>query len=156
MKRDFLDLVIDNAELLYPVAEQIAKYVLSFDDLTRVEQKRIATKLLRPLKSKRNPPPPYYATWILHIFASESAWNHATDIVALYSESTSEVIKRHAVLVVHSSGNRSEAVAIKDDYVGASPLLRLAILFASRNLGADERKHWKFANGVSGGIEKLI
>lgn len=156
MKRDFLDLVIDNAELLYPVAEQIAKYVLSFDDLTRVEQKRIATKLLRPLKSKRNPPPPYYATWILHIFASESAWNHARDIVALYSESTSEVIKRHAALAVHSSGNRSEAVAIKDNYVGASPLLRLAILFASRNLGADERKHWKFANGVSGGIEKLI
>lgn len=156
LKREVLDLVIDNAELLYPVAEQIAKYVLSFTDLTRAEQKHIATKLLRPLKSKRNPPPPYYAMWILHIFASASVWNHAKDIVALYSSSTSEVIKRHAALAIHSSGNRSEAVAIKDDYVGASPLLRLAILFASRKLGVDERKHWKLANGVSGGVEKLV
>lgn len=156
LKREVLDLVIDNAELLYPVAEQIAKYVLSFTDLTRAQQKHIATKLLRPLKSKRNPPPPYYAMWILHIFASAPAWNHAKDIVALYSSSTSEVIKRHAALAIHSSGNRSEAVSIKDDYVGASPLLRLAILFASRKLGVDERKHWKLANGVSGGIEKLV
>ncbi|CAG0958387.1 hypothetical protein ANAEL_00476 [Anaerolineales bacterium] len=156
LKREVLDLIIDNAELLYPVAEQIAKYVLSFTDLTRSEQKRIAAKLLRPLKSKRNPPPPYYAMWILHIFASSSDWNHAKDIVALYSASTSEVIKRHAALAIHSSGNRSEAVAIKDEYVGASPLLRLAILFASRKLGGDERKHWKLANGISGGIEKLV
>ncbi len=156
LKREVLDLVIENAELLYPVAEQIAKYVLSFDDLTHAEQKRIATKLLRPLKSKRNPPPPYYAMWILHIFASAPAWNHARDIVSLYSESTSEVIKRHAALAMHASGNRSEAVAIKDDYVGASPLLRLGILFASRKLGIDERKHWKLANGISGAIEKLI
>lgn len=156
LKREVLDLVIENAELLYPVAEQIAKYVLSFGDLTRAEQKLIAAKLLRPLKSKRNPPPPYYAMWILHIFASASTWNHARDIVSLYSESTSEVIKRHAALAVHTSGNRSEAIAIKDDYVGASPLLKLAILFASRKLGIDERKHWKLANGVSGGIEKLV
>lgn len=156
LKREVLDLIIDNAELLYPVAEHIAKYVLSFTDLTRTEQKRIAAKLLRPLKSKRNPPPPYYAMWILHIFSSSSDWNHAKDIVALYSSSTSEVIKRHAALAIHSSGNRSEAIAIKDEYVGASPLLRLAILFASRKLGVDERKHWKLANGINGGIEKLI
>ncbi|MDP1831347.1 MAG: RNA-directed DNA polymerase [Geothrix sp.] len=156
LKREVLDLVIENAELLYPLAEQMAKYVLSFEDLTRAEQRRVSTKLLSPLKSKRNPPPPYYAMWILHIFASGSVWNHAGDIVSLYSESTSEVVKRHAALALHSSGNRSEAVAIKDDYVGASPLLRLAILFASRKLGVDERKHWKLANGISGAIEKLI
>lgn len=156
LKREVLDLVIDNAELLYPVAEQIAKYVLSFTDLTLVEQKRFAAKLLRPLRSKRNPPPPYYAMWVLHIFASAPGWKHAGQIVGLYSGSTSEVIKRHAALAIHTSGNRSKAVAIKDDYVGASPLLRLGILVASRKLGVDERKHWKLANGVSGGIEKLV
>ncbi len=156
LKREVLDLVIDNAELLYPVAEQIAKYVLSFDDLTRAEQKRIAVKLLKPLKSRRRPPPPYYAMWVLHIFARAPEWNHARDIVTLYAESTSEVVKRHAALAVHSSGNRSEVLAIKDDYSAVSPLLKLAILFASRKLGNDERKHWKFANGVTGSIEKLI
>lgn len=156
LKRDVLELVIDNAELLYPVAEQIAKYVLSFDDFTSADRKRIATKLLRPIKSQRNSPPPYYAMWILHVFASSSAWNHASDILAVYNRATSEVIKRHAAFVIHSSGNRAQAVAIKDEFGGASPLLKLAILFASRKLGHDERKHWRLANGVSGAIEKLI
>lgn len=156
LKREVLDLVIDNAELLYPVAEQIAKYVLSFHDLTSTERRTIATKLLRPLKSKRNPPPPYYAMWILHVFASSTSWNHAKDILALYLGSNSEVVKRHAALALHSTANRAEAVAIKDDYTGASPLLRLALLFASKKLGQDERKHWKLSNGVNGGIEKLI
>jgi hypothetical protein len=32
----------------------------------------------------------------------------------------------------------------------------MAILFLSRKLGQDERKHWKLSNGVSGGVEKLI
>lgn len=156
LKREVLDLVIENAELLYPVAEQIAKYVLSFDGLTAAEQRRIASKLLKPLKSKRNPPPTYYAMWILHIFSTSARWNHVKDIVALYRESNSEIVKRHAALAIHASGNRAEALAIKDDYVAASPMLRHAILFASRKLGNDERKHWKLANGVSGAIEKLI
>lgn len=156
LKREVLHLVIDNAELLYPVAEHIATFVLSFDDLTKSEQKKIATKLLKPLKSKRNPPPPYYAMWVLHIFASSASWNHAQDIVKLYSDSTSEAIKRFAALAIHSSGTRAQALAVKDGYVAASPLLKLAILFASRKLGNDERKHWRLSQGVSGAIEKLL
>lgn len=94
--------------------------------------------------------------WVLHIFASAPAWNHAQDIVKLYSQSTSEVIKRFASLAIHSSGSRAQALAVKDEYIAASPLLKLAILFASRKLGNDERKHWRLAQGVSGSIEKLI
>jgi hypothetical protein len=66
------------------------------------------------------------------------------------------VNKRYAAFVIHSSGNCSEALQRKDDYVSVSPLLKLAILFASRKLGKDERSHWKLSNKVSGGIEKLI
>ncbi len=80
LKREVLDLVIDKAELLYPVAEQIAKYVLSFNDLTVLDRKRISAKLLKLLKS-RHPPPPFYAMWILHIFASTSDWNNAREIL---------------------------------------------------------------------------
>lgn len=156
LKREVLELVIENAELLYPVAEHIAGYILSFDDLTSAEQKRIAKKLLKPLKRRKTPPPPYYAMWILHIFASSKDWNHAQDIVRLYSEATSEVVKRFAALAIHSSGSRAQALAVKDEYTAASPLSRLAILFASQKLGADERKHWRLAQGVSGFIEKLV
>lgn len=156
LKRQVLDLVIDSAALLYPVAEHIARYVLSFDDLTASERRRIARKLLKPLKSKRNPPPPYYAMWVLHVFASSSSWNHSQDLIALYREAKSEVVKRYAALAIHTSGSRAEALAVKDDYMAASPLLKLALLFASRKLGVDERKHWKLANAVNGAIEKLI
>lgn len=156
LKRSVLNLVIDKAELLYPVAEQIATYVLSFSDLTNAERRQISSKLLKPLRSKTNPPPHYYAMWILHIFASDPAWNHTKELVALYTSSASQVIKRYAALAIQSTGKRAEAVAIKDDYAAASPLLKLAILFASKNLGVDERKHWKLVNSVSGGVEKLI
>lgn len=156
LKRDVLNLVIENAELLYPASEHIAKYVLSFNDLTTPERKKISKNLLKPLQSKRNPPPPYYAMWVLHIFSSSSEWNHAKDISSIYSEAKSEVIKRYAALAVGTSGSRANVVSIKDDYTSASPLLRLAILVASRKLGADERKHWKQANTMYGVIDKLI
>jgi hypothetical protein len=156
LKRQILDLIIDNIELLYPVAEQISHYVLSFDDLTKREKKNIAKKLLKPLKVKKNKPPAFYAMWILSIFSSGAEWGHAKEILPIYLESISEVIKRYAVLAIHVNGNRAEAVAVKDDYSTASPLLKMAILFLSRKLGQDERKHWKLSNGVSGGVEKLI
>src|SRR5690606_13094764 len=126
--QEVLELVIDNAELLYPVAEHIATYVLSFDDLTKAERKSIAKKLLRPLQSKRRPPPPYYAMWILHIFASSPDWNHANEIMKLFNDSGSEVIKRSCALVIHRSGTRAQAVAVKDSYGSASHMLRLGIL----------------------------
>ncbi|WP_165971224.1 RNA-directed DNA polymerase [Luteimonas terrae] len=156
LKREVLELVIDNAELLYPVAEHIATYVLSFDDLTSAERRRIAKKLLKPLQSKRRPPPPYYAMWILHIFSSSPDWNHANEIMKLFNDNTSEVIKRSCALVIHKSGTRAQAVAIKDSYVSASHMLRLGILCATHKLGADERRHWKLVAGVSGVVEKLV
>lgn len=156
LKREVLELVIDNAELLYPVAEHIATYVLSFNDLTAAERKKIAKRLLKPLQSRRRPPPPYYAMWILHIFASTEDWNHASEIMKLFTDSSSEVIKRACALVIHRSGTRAQAVAIKETYATASPLLRLGILYATRKLGGDERRHWKIVQCVSGVLEKLI
>lgn len=156
LKSKILDLVIDNAELLYPAAEFIARYVLAFDDFSFSEKKKIAKKLLKPLKSKRNPPPDYFAMWILHIFSTSQDWNHASDIVELYRRTTSEVVKRYAALAVAVCGSRSEALVVKDDLSAASSLLRLAILSASNKLGKDERKHWKLANQIHGVVEKFV
>ena len=156
LKREVLELVIDNAELLYPVAEHIATYVLSFDDLTKAERKSIAKKLLKPLQSKRRQPPPYYAMWVLHVFASSTDWNHANEAMKLFNDSGSEVIKRACALVIHKSGSRAQAVAVKDCYGSASQMLRLAVLCATHKLGADERRHWKLVQGVNGVVEKLV
>lgn len=156
LKSDILELVLDRADLLYPAAEFIARYILSFDSFSKSKKKKIAKQLLKPLKSKRSQPPDYYAMWILYIFSTSEDWNHAGDIVALYQRSTSEVVKRFAALAIAVGGTRSEALVVKDDLPNASDLLRLAILCASNRLGKDERKHWKLANQVHGAVEKYV
>ena len=156
LKHEVLDLVIENAELLYPLSEQIAKYVVSFTNLSKTEKKKIAKKLLNPLISKRNPPPVYYAMWMLYVFSTSEDWNHVKDIITIYQNSTSDVVKRYAALAIAKGGTRSEALVIKDDLGAASDMLRLAILEASQKLGKDERKHWKLAHQINGIIEKII
>ncbi len=156
LKNEVLELVIDNAELLYPVAEYIAKYVSSFGHLSKSSKKKIARKLLKPIKSKRNPPPTYYAMWILWVFSRSEDWNQLRDIVHLYQSTSSEVLKRYAALAIAKGGSRADALVVKDDFSAASDMLKLAILKASIKLGKDERKHWKLANPVNGIIEKKI
>ncbi|MDH5573758.1 MAG: RNA-directed DNA polymerase, partial [Gammaproteobacteria bacterium] len=120
LKKDVLNLVIDNAELFYPSSEQVAKYIASFSDLPKAEKKKIAKKLLKPLKSKKNPPPTYYAMWVLYIFTTSEDWNQINEIIHLYQNTTSEVIKRYAALAIAKGGGRSEALIIKDEFAGSS------------------------------------
>lgn len=156
LKENILDLVIKNAELLYPAAEFVAKYIISFDDIPKSQKKKISKKLLKPLKSKTNPPPDYYAMWILYIFSTSEDWNQVHDIVELYKNANSEVVKRYAALAIAVCGSRAEALMVKDDLSAVSDLVRLAILSASNKLGNDERKHWKLANQISGVAEKIV
>lgn len=156
IKEQVLDLVIENAELLYPSSENVAKYIVSFNNLPKNEKKKIAKKLLKPLNSKRNPPPDYYAMWMLYIFTTSEDWNQIKDIIQLYQSTSSEVVKRYAALAIAKGGSRAEALIIKSDLSSASPMLKLAILEASNKLGTDERKHWKLANQINGKIEKII
>ena len=156
LKQDVLNIVIDNAELLYPSSEQVAKYIASFTGLPKSEKKKIAKKLLKPLKNIMNPPPTYYAMWVLYIFTTSEDWNQINEIAHLYQNTTSEVIKRYAALAIAKGGSRSEALIIKNDYTASSDLMRLAILLATLKLGTDERKHWKLSVQVKGSIEKIL
>ena len=156
LKSEILELVLDNASLFYPVSEYVAKYVLSFNNLSIADKRRIGRKLLSPIRSRRHPPPPYYIMWILYIFSTSEDWNFVSNIVSLYQQSTSEVIKRYAALAIAGGGTRADALVVKDDVARASSLLRLAILSASNKLGSDERKHWKRANQIGGILERHI
>ena len=156
LKEDILDLILNNADLLYPAAEFISQYVLSLRGLSRTDRRGIAKSLLQPLKRKNNPPPKYYAMWVLHIFSTSTDWGRMNDIAAIYQNSNSEIVKRYAALAIAEGGARATALAVKDDLPNASSLLRLAILCASNKLGNDERKHWKRANQTHGILEKHV
>lgn len=156
LKSDLLDLILDKAELLYPAAEFVASYVLTFDSMPTNRRKMVANKLLKPLRSKTNPPPDYYAMWVLHIFSTSSVWNHASDIRRLYETANSDVVKRYAALAIATCGSRADALAIKDELGSSASMLRLAILSASELLGPDERKHWKLSHQFEGILEKYV
>lgn len=156
LKHKILDLIIENAELLYPASEQIAKYVISFTNLQKAEKKKIAKKLLKPLIAKRNPPPDYYAMWMLYVFSTSEDWNHIKELIKIYQDSNSEVVRRYAALAIAKGGTRADALVIKNDLGSASSMLRLAILEASKKLGNDERKHWKLSHQTKDIIEKII
>ena len=94
--------------------------------------------------------------WILFIFSTSDEWNHIDNIIEIYQNSRSEVVRRYAALAISRSGSRNEALIIRDDINSASPLLKLAILESSKKLGKDERIHWKRANRFTGVIEKII
>ena len=113
LKLEILYIILDNAELLYPVVDYIARYVLSFQNIPSTTKQRIGRKLLRPLRSRQNPPPAYYAMWTLYVFSTSPGWTSPSDIVRLYSESTSEVIRRYAALALSVCGTRAEALAIR-------------------------------------------
>lgn len=156
LKEDVLDLIINNADLLYPASEYVAKYIISFSNISKIDKKKIARKLLKPLKSKRKPPPAYYAMWMLHIFTTSADWNHMKEVVDLYRTTNSDIVKRYTALAIATGGSRAEALSVKEDFPAASDLLRLAILTASRKLGTDERKHWRQSQNLRGPIEKIV
>ena len=79
-----------------------------------------------------------------------------TDIIEIYQNTTSEVVKRYAALAVAVCGTRAEALIVKGDLPAASDMLRLAVLSASNKLGNDERKHWKLAHQIRGIVEKIV
>ena len=156
LKHKILDIVIENAGLLYPASEEIARYVLSFTHLAKSDKKKVAKKLFKPLTSKHSPPPDYYVMWILYIFSTSEDWNHIKNIIKIYRDSNSEIVKRYAALAVAKGGSRNEALIIKDDISSASALFKLAILEATKKLGKDERKHWKRTHQFSGIVEQKI
>lgn len=154
---DLIPIVLKNVQRLYPVAHSVAAFFQGFDTLGRGEKKRITRKLLAPLLTSRNPKPPvYYAIWVLHLFHQNPAWNHADDLLNIFRGYQSSIVKRYAALALSSSGSRAHALALKEHYDSAPPLLKTAILQASKKLGSDERKHWIRSLRLTDPLEKLV
>ena len=154
---DLIPIVLKNIQRLYPVAHSLTAFFQEFNILSTYERKRIAKKLLAPLTSSRNPKPPvYYAIWILHLFCQNTAWNHADDLLNIFLGHPSSIVKRYAALALSSSGSRAHVLPLKEHYGAAPPLLRTAILLASKRLGSDERKYWLRSLRLTDPLEKLV
>ncbi|MBK7419079.1 MAG: RNA-directed DNA polymerase [Nitrospira sp.] len=154
---DLIPIVLKNIKRLYPVAHSVAVFFQGFDALPSRDRKRIAKALIDPLVANRKPKPPvYYAIWILHLFSQNIAWNHADDLLNIFREHPSQIVKRYAALALSSSGSRAHALVLKEHLSSAPSLVRTAILLGTKKLGEDERGHWLRAVGLTDPLEKLV
>lgn len=151
-----VDSVLENLGHLYPISDSLARFFKSFEHLETAERRKIATALLRPILKNKVPPPDYYVMWVLSIFMSSEHWNNAGKLLKIFSETHSEVVRRYAALALEKNGTRAQALALRDHFDHASPMLKLALLRATRLLGADERKFWKRSKGIGGHLEKRV
>ena len=153
IRRSVLELVLDNLTILGSVAEQLAKFILSLEFLTRSDKRDIGASLIKAIRFANVDVHEYLAMWILDIFAKDSDWNRRSELVKLYRDAHSEAVKRAAALGVANSGTRSEALSIVSGFASATPIHRLAILKASTLLGRDERRHWRNRQSFRGPLE---
>lgn len=137
---DLIPVVLDNIEKLFPVAHAVARFFGAFDALGDRVRRDIANRLLLPIETSQHVSE-YYAVWILSLFFDKQDWNNAPRLARIFSTTQSEAVQRFAALALATSGTRAEALTAMRSFRGAVPLLRSAILFASKNLGRDERKY---------------
>jgi len=154
---ELIPIVLKNIHRLYPIAHSVAAFFQEFVSLRTRERKRIAKTLLRPLTSNRGiQPPVYYAIWILNLFYNNPAWNHADDLLNIFQRHPSQLVKRHAALALSASGSRVHALALKEHFPSAPPLLKTAILIGTKSLGDDERKYWLHSLRLTDPLERVV
>ena len=153
-KVELMNVVLGHVEKLYPIAETIARFFVSFGDLPASKKRRVGRALLAPLRrNRRRQPPDYYGMWVLSIFSTSSGWTAPDELLRIYKDSQSEVVKRQAAIALSLGATRQQALVVRDDFGQASPLRRLAILQCLRRLPADELKHWKRKTVIEGLLE---
>lgn len=156
-RSEIAKVLIANMEHLYPIADEIGRFFQTFSGGPKRIQRQIARALLKSIQSYRGRwPPDYHMVWILNVFASANDWGGATEILAIFKNHPSDVVRRFAALALYANGSRADAMALRGDYANSSPLTRLAILLASRKLGQDERHHWKQTLQLTGTLEKKL
>jgi hypothetical protein len=154
---DLIPIVLDNLELLYPVAHSVNEFFREFEYLPVKQQRRIGDALLAPLlPTAKYRAPEYYAVWILDLFARSESWNHANTLMKVFRETESQVIRRYSALAIGKCGSRSEALIFREHISAAAPMTRTAILIGSAKLPKDERSHWRRSLRLSDAFEKQI
>ncbi len=155
-KPELISIVLENLDRLYPVANAVAAFFKDFKNLEDEQYKEIGTALLRPLlHATETRPSEFYAIWILHVFGQDDRWNHGEDLLRIFRETSSDVVRRYSALALARSGSRAQAVAIKEYLNSGSSQCRTAMLLATAILGLDERKFLKKSLHLTDAFERI-
>lgn len=100
-RKNLGEVLLRNAQHLYPIAEDVAGFFESFVDQSWQDRRRIRNRLLASIGPRRGKwPPEYYIVWILNLFAQSDAWRHAPDFARIFRDHRSDLVRRMAALAI--------------------------------------------------------
>ncbi|MBB5062785.1 TIR domain-containing protein [Granulicella mallensis] len=142
-RADLIDIVMSHLGRLYPVAHALQSFFLTGKHLSSDDKKNAATGLLAPiLAAGPQQAPEFYSIWILDLFRSDAAWNHAIELGRVFRNSGSQAIRRYGALALSVSGGRSEAQLLKEAFSSSDDMTRCALILGIGKLTAEEKKRW--------------
>ncbi len=153
-KPELIPIVLDNLERLLPVAHSVAAFFKKFENLDAATREEVAGSLLGQILDDRHSSE-YYAVWILSIFQHHSHWNHADQLLRVFRETSSDAVRRAAVLALASCGTRAQVLHVKQYLQTASSLSRTAMMLATKKMGTDERKYLRASLKLQDSFERL-
>ena len=154
-KPELIPIVLSNLEKLAPVAHSIAAFFNHFEQMDSRTRSEAATAILSPISNNSKYASEYYSIWILSIFASSPAWDHAENLLRIFRETRSDAVRRYAALALRGSGSRAHVIHVKPYLQSASSLSRTALMLATVKMGSDERKYLRHSLRLSDSLEKL-
>ena len=155
-KKRLVQVVLKYSDHLLPIGESMARFLLGFGGISSSAKKQTGKRLIRPLLKTPSKVPDHYAMWVLYVCANSPGWAESADLLRVFRLAKSPVVRRYAALALSQSATRAQALAVRDEFDNASPLVQLAILMCLRRLPEDERRHWKRKVVLSGLIEKAM
>lgn len=135
---ELVEPVLDNLNRLFPVSEEVARFLDVFEDLDRPAVIAIAGRLIDYLKQSTFAPE-FQVTWLLQPFVHSSAWNQLSELRSLATDHHDDMVRRQAILALGASQDRSALLDVRSRWQTATPWESRAILYACRRLPADER-----------------
>ncbi|MCD6384425.1 hypothetical protein J7M23_01485, partial [Candidatus Sumerlaeota bacterium] len=136
-----VDYIIDMIESLSPAIADVAIYLRAAKKYYKGSWKESGTKLVSALDKSIVKENEYLQIVILSLFSKISDLNNIDSLIRMYGK-LSPIAQREVVLAAMEAKEVSWIREFKDKFSISDPWLRRAILFASKILPEDERRHW--------------
>lgn len=153
---EFCGWVVSNIRKLGRISPSVAGFLRSRTGLSGREKRQFGRRILRFLEKLGKNDMEFAAMWLLTIFESDEEWNQANELTRMYANTSSETVRRGIALALARAGSRAQVLSIVDQFDSASPLHRLSLLKAARQLGKDERRHWRLQRTFDGVLESKM
>jgi hypothetical protein len=136
---ELTNILLDNLGRLYPVAPSVARFLGVLDQLSSTERIRIGGRLLDFVIASGYVPD-FQSMWLLDPFVHSSAWNTLDALRRIAANHQHRFVRRQAILAIGESGDRSAILDTKVRVAESTDWEQRAIVYACRNLPADEQE----------------